>query len=201
MQSNIPGKAWWKRMFTLLLVLILLWLAAVGAVWLAAALTSQGDRYDAIVVLGAQVLPTGQPNRILKTRLETALARYREHPCTVVCTGAQGDNEPEAEGDAMRRYLIERGVRPEDALAETASYNTYQNLENAKALLPEDATVLVVTSDYHLPRALRIARDKGLNAVGAGSPTYWVWRFKNHTREFLSWGKYLLTRLGLMEEA
>ena len=54
--------------------------------------------------------------------------------------------------------------------------------------------VLVVTSDYHVPRALSMARDLGLEAEGLGSPClpeYWL---KNHAREVLAWGKYLLNK-------
>ena len=50
--------------------------------------------------------------------------------------------------------------------------------------------VLIVTSDYHLPRALALAKDQGLTASGIGSttlPEYWI---KNHFREALSWIKY-----------
>ena len=50
--------------------------------------------------------------------------------------------------------------------------------------------MLVVTSDYHVPRSLALARDQGFEAVGLGSPCkpeYWL---KNHARETLAWIKY-----------
>ena len=55
--------------------------------------------------------------------------------------------------------------------------------------------VIVVTSDYHLPRALAIARDAGLEVQGIGAPTLPEWWIKNHFREVLAWGKYLLGRI------
>ena len=62
--------------------------------------------------------------------------------------------------------------------------------------VPEDVRkATIVTSDYHLPRALRIARDAGLTAdglVSATLPEYWL---KNHAREVLAWGKYFLSKL------
>ena len=86
---------------------------------------------------------------------------------------------------------------PDDqVIAETTSMNTLQNLQNAIALLPASAQrVTIVTSDYHLPRALQIARDLGVEADGIGSPCkpeYWM---KNHAREVLAWGKYFLNRI------
>ena len=188
-----------KRMFIVVLVIILLWLTAVGTVWLVSIAENGGEiplNTDAIIVLGAQVLPNGQPNRILKTRLDMARSVYEKAPQPIICCGAQGDDEPAPEGAVMRDYLVVSGVPEAAVTAETESYNTYQNLENARKLLPEGIRrVLIVTSDYHVPRALWIARDKGFEAVGAGSPTYWKWRFKNHTKEALSWLKYAYMKL------
>ena len=172
-----------KRMFIVVLVIILLWLTAVGTVWLVSIAENGGEiplNTDATIVLGAQVLPSV----------------YEKAPQPIICCGAQGDDEPAPEGAVMRDYLVVNGVPEAAVTAETESYNTYQNLENARKLLPEGIRrVLIVTSDYHVPRALWIARDKGFEAVGAGSPTYWKWRFKNHTKEALSWLKYAYMKL------
>ena len=187
------------RMLIVLIVIIILWLAAIGTVW-AVSLWENRDLprqdTDAIIVLGAQVLPNGEPNRILKTRLEMAIDAYAQNPRPVICCGAQGTDEPAPEGTVMREYLIARGIPQTDVQAEIHSFNTYENLSNAKALLDAGAkTVLIVTSDYHVARALWIAGDKGLMAYGAGSPTCWKWRFKNHTKEALSWVKYLYMKI------
>ena len=96
----------------------------------------------------------------------------------------------------MADWLIARGVPETDVLAETASGDTRENIRNAVSLLgrtPE--RVLIVTSDYHVARALQIARDQGLQAWGRSAPTlpeYWL---KNRAREALGWGKYLLNRI------
>ena len=94
----------------------------------------------------------------------------------------------------MKAWLVKNGV-PEDAVtAENASFNTYENIGNALSLLPQGAKkALIVTSDYHVPRAIRIARAKGLEATGLASP---IWlplnRLRGNTREILAWGKFLL---------
>ena len=148
---------------------------------------------QAIIVLGCQVYQDGTPSPQLEFRLEAALETWRQHPRLIIVCGAQGNNEPAPEGDVMRAWLLERGVPADQVIAETASANTRQNLQYAKALLPEGVQrVTIITSDYHLPRALAIAADAGLDADGIGSPCkpeYWV---KNHAREVLAWGKYLL---------
>ena len=155
----------------------------------------QPGTYHAIVVLGAQVDPDGNPSVQLTWRLEKALKTYQAQPMPIVVTGAQGADEPATEASVMADWLISRGVQPQHVLKDESSFNTRENLENAVRLL-ENRTIdiLVVTSDYHLPRAMQIARDLGLNPSGVGSPIkteYWI---KNHARETLAWGKYLLQR-------
>ena len=153
---------------------------------------------QAMIVLGAQVYPSGAVSPQLELRLQAALDSYRQNPRLIVVCGAQGDNEPAPEGDVMRQWLIDHGVPEAQVVSETQSYNTRQNLQNAAQLLPQDVTnVTVVTSDYHLPRALAIARDLGLSADGIGSPCrpeigHWL---KNHSRELLAWGKYWMEKL------
>ena len=97
------------------------------------------------------------------------------------------------EAEAMKNYLVGKGVPEKDILTDPDSFNTNQNLRNAAKLLqdrPEIRKVLVVTSDYHVPRSLAIAGDMGFDACGMGSPCkpeYWL---KNHAREALAWCKY-----------
>lgn len=155
----------------------------------------QPGTYSAIVVLGAQVNPDGSPSVQLEWRLNKALEMYKAQPMQIVVTGAQGADEPATEASVMAAWLIARGVQPEHVLMDDTSFNTKENLANAVKLLSRSTVdLLIVTSDYHLPRALQIARDMGLNPSGVGSPIkpeYWV---KNHFRETLAWGKYLLQR-------
>ena len=93
----------------------------------------------------------------------------------------------------MKLYLSGKGIPEENILTDPDSFNTYQNLENAAKLLKSRkgiSRVLIVTSDYHLPRAMALAEDMGYNACGMGSPCkpeYWI---KNHAREALAWCKY-----------
>ncbi len=150
--------------------------------------------YDAIVVLGAQVLPDGTPSIQLAWRLDKAHEIWLERDVPVVVCGAQGDDEPAPEALVMRDYLTAKGIPEERILTDPDSYNTRQNIVNAAALLKDYGAkkVLIVTSDYHLPRAMALAEDEGITATGVGSPTkeglrYWA---KNHLREALSWMKY-----------
>ena len=189
-----------------LLVRILLWLLALGIVFYGAVVgyvciregsvartVDSAAEYDAIIVLGAQVLPDGTPNVQLSWRLDAALEAWQKKNVPIVVCGAQGKDEPVTEAEAMKRYLEDRGVPAGQILTDGESFNTRQNLLNAGKLLkdrPEVRRVLIVTSDYHVPRAMALAEDQGFTAIGLGSPCkpdYWI---KNHFREALAWIKY-----------
>ncbi len=158
------------------------------------------DQSAAIVVLGAQVYPDGTLSPQLELRMQAALEEYERAPRIMITCGGKGKNEPAPEGDVMRDWLIEKGVPEKWVFSENTSVNTVQNLEKARQFLPEgENQITVVTSDYHLPRAMQMARDAGYEADGVGSPCkieYWL---LNHVRETLAWGKYLLSRVGLVQ--
>ena len=191
------------RLFlTLLLLAVLAFLTLFCVLlWRQAHVPAPGDDYDAIIVLGAQVKPTGEPSLQLQWRLDAALGAYRKRPCPVVVCGAQGADEPDAEAHVMAAYLRDAGVADGHILMDDTSFNTRENILHAARLLEglPVASVLLVTSDYHLPRALSLAQDLGFTASGLGSPTLGgYWWLKNHVRETLAWVKYDLQRAGIL---
>jgi len=150
---------------------------------------------DAAVVLGARVEPTGAPSTQLKYRLLRALDVYEQGlvDYVVVC-GAQGSDEPASEAEVMANFLIARGVPQEKILRDDQSFDTKQNLVHAKALMAELGleTAILVTSDYHVQRALWTGRDIGLPCQGAGAQAsdYPALLWKSRLRETIGWLKY-----------
>ena len=122
-----------------------------------------GD-FDTIIVLGAQVKADGTPSVALERRLTAALEEYRKQPRLMIVCGAQGSDEPRAEGDVMRDWLIAHGVAAADIEAETDSFNTRQNLGYAQSIMDDRGltAALIVTSDYHVPRALALCEQAHL---------------------------------------
>lgn len=156
----------------------------------------ESDSSAPLVVLGAQVNQSGEPSVQLQWRLEKALEVYQFAPRAIVVCGARGKDEPRAEAEVMRDWLLARGVDEKHILVDDKSVNTRQNLRNALALLPAGTKkIIIITSDYHLPRAMQLAKDMGMETGGIGSPIkpeYWL---KNHARETLAWGKYFLGKV------
>lgn len=186
-----------KKVLILILIGVALFCCALGVlVWMEYHVPAPDGNFDAMIVLGAQVGADGKPMRQLELRLEAALQLWQEHPCPIVVCGGQGSNEPAPEGTVMKEWLVAHGVDAENVMADVTSVNTWENLKNARQLLGEGVNrVALVTSRYHLPRALQIARDAGYEACGVGSdilPRYWL---RNHGREVLAWCKYFVSRV------
>ena len=190
---------WWKLLLVAVCILVVVEAALFVAVLVTARQMDAPQAADTMIVLGAGINMDGTPRTTLKNRLDRAAELYAQGLApTIITTGAQGDDEPMPEAYAMRDYLVAQGV-PEDAVyCEPASYNTKQNLANAKAIMDENglSTAIVVTSDYHLWRSLHLAEDLGITATGAGAPntTNTFSALQNCVRETLSWIKYFVTR-------
>ena len=154
--------------------------------------------FDAVIVLGAQVKPDGEPSVQLSWRLDTAVKVWNRKNVPIVVCGAQGKDEPATEAAVMKQYLSAKGIPEEMILTDPDSFNTQQNLKNAKALLDQYPgtihKIVIVTSDYHVPRSMALAEDLGMNADGIGSPCLQEFWIKNHSREALAWVKYWMNK-------
>ena len=141
--------------------------------------------YDYLLILGAQVKENG-PSVVLQYRLDDAIDYLEEHPQTMcIVSGGQGENEPITEAEGMKAYLIRNGIAEERILKEEESLKTNQNIRNSRELIPDGASVGIVTNNFHLFRALQIAKKQGMSEYGglaAGSKPFYL--PNNMLREF-----------------
>ena len=149
---------------------------------------------DYVVVLGAQVRKSG-PSKALRYRLDTAADYLRNSPDTIcIVSGGKGANEPFPEAQGMADYLKAHGIEEGRILQESKSKTTQENIVNSKKLIAGDnASVGIITNDFHMFRALQIAHDNGLDeaqGIAAGSPPDML--VNNMVREFFAEIKFLL---------
>ncbi len=185
-----------KVLWILVILGIIVYLGLIGYSYYREKTVPAPSDYDVIVTLGAQVQPNGEPSVQLDWRLNKTAEMYFAAPCPVIVCGAQGADEPRPEAEVMRDELIERGVPADSIYTDSVSFDTYQNIRNAKVIIQQLnlSKPLIITSDYHLPRAMDIAKAEGFVPQGVPSPTrqelnYWL---KNHGREALAWVKFFL---------
>ncbi|WP_416916239.1 MAG: YdcF family protein [Roseicyclus sp.] len=63
----------------------------------------------------------------------------------------------------LRDIALARGVAPENILLTTPAQNTAEEAQAIAAMLPPGARIGLVTSAFHMPRALTVFRDQGLD--------------------------------------
>jgi uncharacterized SAM-binding protein YcdF (DUF218 family) len=146
-----------------------------------AAAEAPGCCYEAIVVLGGGVTAAVPPYLMepdladASDRVWYAARLYHQGLARrIIVSGgsllAQTGAPATTEAEAMRRFLIDLGVPPGAIESEGNSLNTLQNIRNVRRMVGGDRVALV-TSGYHMPRALQLARRGDLD-VGA-FPTDW----------------------------
>lgn len=184
---------WWRMAWGALAV----WVLSVAVFWAglqgAGVAPAQVPSVEAIVVLGAGIR-NGSPRPALAARLDTAAALARLQPAALIAVcGGQPWGESDSEAAVMARYLQERhGIAPERLVLEQVSTSTEENLSLGRPLLQArgvraTAPMALVTSDFHLPRAQRIARRVGFTAtVPVAAPTPLTTRYNAWLREYFA---------------
>ena len=187
---------------------VVLLCAAVGAILYAAwdiysySRISEPIRADAAVVLGAAAWGD-RPSPVFGERIDHAVDLYKQgYVDKIVFTGGQGDRDEPAESVVARQYAAGLGVPQEDILVEMQSRTTGENLYYAYQLASKEGltTFLIVSDPLHMRRAVRIARDMGMDAHSSPTPTT---RYQSTgsqlrflARETFFYLKYLILRLG-----
>lgn len=126
------------------------------------------ENADAVIVLGAQVHKSGTPSDMLEDRLKMGLDIYNSG-CVdkILLTGDHGREEYD-EVNNMRRYMEDRGIKKEDIFMDHAGFNTYDSMYRLKEIF-KVKKVIIVTQEYHLVRALYIAKSIGIDVQGVTS--------------------------------
>lgn len=121
------------------------------------------------IVLGAGITADGKPYRELQSRLDAAADAYdRGYVEKLVLSGDNrfvGYNEPQA----MKRYLQDIKGIPADKLQEDfAGRSTYESCERAAKVFELDKAI-IFSAGSHLPRAIFLCRQFGVESYGIAS--------------------------------
>ena len=122
-----------------------------------------------VIVLGNRVFPDGSPCWDLAERLETGAALYRAGRAKkIIVSGAWYPVVNYDEPHAMADWLVARGIPAADVVLDVGGFRTAATMADAVKLGVHGA--LIATQQYHLPRAIYLARHAGLDVVGVASP-------------------------------
>ncbi len=119
---------------------------------------------DVILVPGAQVY-AGEVSGILAQRLDAAIDAFNAKKSDKILVSGDYSSRYYDEASAMQKYLLKHGISSGSILLDHAGFSTYDSVLRAKTIFGAHS-VIIVSQDFHLPRALFIARSLGLQAVG-----------------------------------
>lgn len=182
---KIPG--WIRVSFVIFAALGLLLFVIVEGLILSQFGAKPQSGADYVLVLGAQWKANG-PSYVLQKRLDAAIQYLTDNPDTlVIVSGGQGSNERISEAAGMQSYLVTAGIAEERIFMEDQSTNTCENLVFSSALLDKSSDrVVLVTNNFHMYRAGRIAQKQGYAHVeGLAAGSYPGMLPNNLLREFL----------------
>lgn len=118
------------------------------------------------VVFGAAVYGNGRLSAVLRDRVDTAIALYLSGQVEHIIVSGDNRAADYDEPGAMMAYAIERGVDPGDITPDRAGHRTYDTCYRASYVFDVDEAVLV-TQQFHLPRALMTCEGLGMKVIGA----------------------------------
>lgn len=153
---------------------------------------------DYIIVLGSGIIGT-KVTPLLAARIEKGMDLLSANPnAMLIMSGGQGPGEDMPESEAMADYAVDKGVDKRRIITETKSVSTQENLLFSRRLMEkEKPKIVIVTTAYHVFRALLLAKQQGIKCVGYGAKTKWYFTLNALLREFvgylrLTWKKHTL---------
>ena len=191
----------------LLFGLVLLFAAGIGAVFgvnayvqasvqdriLTEEQAAELEEIDCVLVLGCGLEADGSPSPMLHDRLQQGVALYQKEAAPKLLVSGDHGREEYDEVNAMKRFAEEQGIPSEDVFMDHAGFSTYESVYRARDIF-QVRRMVIVTQEYHLSRALYIAKRLGIEAWGVpADPRTYSGQTARDLREILARDKDFLT--------
>ena len=130
--------------------------------------------FDYIIIHGCGLINGEKMTKLLSNRVDKAIEVYNK--CKVkpiiIPSGGQGEDEKLSEAQAMKNYLVENGIPDDSIILEDRSTTTKENLLFSKEIIDSRdgrKKTALVSSNYHIYRCLKYAREMGFKCTGIGA--------------------------------
>ena len=131
--------------------------------------TLPSGEYDCILVLGAGLKSDNvTPSDMLYDRVSVATDLYKAADGKIPLLMSGDHTGDYNEVAVMKSLAVELGASSEDVFLDHAGYSTFESLFRAKEKFGAKR-IIIITQEYHLHRALHIARELGMDAVGVSA--------------------------------
>lgn len=164
------GVRFWLLMAAIALLVALtfpfLWRAWVEHTYASAIYTlEEAPSARVALVLGARVYPDGRLSPMLADRVDTAVALYKAGKVEKLLMSGDNSLEDYNEPGAMMAHAIRQGVPAEDIQPDYGGRRTYDSCYRARHIFQVEEAI-IVTQEFHLPRALFLCKSLGITATG-----------------------------------
>ena len=197
MKLSLFKNKWFKRIFMALLIGLGLLIAVVAAcnIWVLS--SCSGRLYDnaetvphkrVAVMLGTNPkTKTGKMNYFYKHRIDAAVKLYQNGKIDRILISGDNSSKTYSEPDAMKADLMVAGIPDSAIYLDFAGFSTYDSMVRAKKVFGL-SEFMVVSQDFHNKRAVYIARQNGIDAIGFNvqNTLFRKWRIKMELREILA---------------
>ena len=150
---------------------------------------------DFIIILGSKIRSDGTLTPLLKGRVDKAIEfankQYEKTKKKIIYipSGGKGNDEVIAEAEAIKNYLLEKGIKEKQIIIEDKSTSTIENMKFSKDKIDKvkkEAKISFSTTNYHVFRSGVIANEQGIDCEGMGSKTKWYFYSNALIREFVA---------------
>lgn len=170
--------------------------SASGRTYNDAASVPAGERRVALVLGCSKNLPDGRSNRFFGKRIQAAAELYQAGKCPALIVSGDNGVEGYDEPTDMKEALIAKGVPESKIYCDYAGFRTLDSVVRAKAIFGQ-TRLIIVSQRTHNQRAIYLARDQGMDAIGYNAQDAvlpWPKALKN-------WGREILARVAAVLDA
>lgn len=139
---------------------------------------------EVALIPGAALARNGTPSPIFIDRANIAIALYKAGKVAKILVSGDNSTLSHNEVNPMRLYLLSQEIPDQDIFLDHAGFDTYSTMYRARSIFGI-SSVLIATQSFHLPRAVFIALNLGMEAYGVNADKGHI-LLRNYIREVLA---------------
>lgn len=189
--SRVKKKKSYEKPLVILLIILLIQFLAVEALIISSGKSNTENKTDYLIILGAGI--KGEVISLsLKERLAAGFQYLQQYPdMLVVVSGGQGRGEDIPEAEAMKRFLVAKGIDESRILVEASSTSTMENFSYSKKIIEQKTgkavtEITYITNSFHILRSGMLARRNGFDAYAISCKTPVQVTVQMHIREYFA---------------
>jgi SanA protein len=129
---------------------------------------------------------SGNPNLFFRYRIEAAVELYRSGKIDFILVSGDNRTLSYNEPRDMRKALMSRGIPDSVIYLDFAGLRTFDSVVRCNKVFGQ-ASCTIISQDFHLQRALYIAKNEGVNAIGFAAREVEIQStWTTHVREILA---------------